>query len=81
MKYASANSNPLVFNLPGTTGLKTGSTTRAGYCLAASLPVTVNRETHTIILVLLGAETASERGQMSEILLKFAKKYYEQNGF
>ncbi len=81
VKYASANSNPLVFNLPGTTGLKTGSTTRAGYCLAASLPVTVNRETHTIILVLLGAETASERGQMSEILLQFAKNYYEQNGF
>lgn len=81
MNYASANSNPLVFNFPGINGLKTGSTTRAGYCLAASLPVTVNRETHTIILILLGAETASERGQMSEILLRFAKNYYEQNGF
>jgi D-alanyl-D-alanine carboxypeptidase len=81
MKYASANSNPLVFNLPGITGLKTGSTARAGYCLAASMPVTVKGETHTIVLVLLGAETASERGQMSEILLRFAKSYYEQNGF
>ena len=81
LKYASANSNPLVFNLQGITGLKTGSTTRAGYCLAASLPVTVNGETHTVILILLGAETASERGQMAEILLRFAKNYYEQNGF
>ena len=81
MKYASANSNPLVFNLPGITGLKTGSTARAGYCLAASMPVTVKGETHTIVLVLLGAETASERGQMSEILLRFAESYYKQNGF
>ena len=81
MNYASANSNPLVFNLSDVSGLKTGSTTRAGYCLAASMPVTVKGETHTIILVLLGAETASERGQMSEILMRFAKRYYEQNGF
>ena len=81
MKYSSANSNPLVFNLPSITGLKTGSTARAGYCLAASMPVTAKGETHTIVLILLGAETASERGQMSEILLRFAKSYYEQNGF
>ena len=81
MKYASANSNPLVFNLPGVNGLKTGSTARAGYCLAASMPVTAKGETHTIILVLLGAETASERGQMAEILLRFAQHYYQQNGF
>ena len=81
MKYSSANSNPLVFNLPGITGLKTGSTARAGYCLAASMPVTAKGETHTIVLILLGAETASERGQMSEILLRFAKSYFEQNGF
>ena len=81
MKYASANSNPLVFNLSGVNGLKTGSTARAGYCLAASLPVTAKGETHTIILVLLGAETASERGQIAEILLRFAQNYYQQNGF
>ena len=81
MKYSSANSNPLVFNLAETTGLKTGSTARAGYCLAATLPVTVKGETHTIVLILLGAETASERGQMAEILLRFAENYYQRNGF
>ena len=81
LEYTTANSNPLLFNMPGVNGLKTGSTNRAGYCLAASVPVTSGDETHRIILCLLGAEDASERGQAAEILLRFAVRYYEQNGF
>ena len=81
LDYTTANSNPLVFNLEGTTGLKTGSTNKAGYCLAASLPVTSGEETHTIILLLLGAETADVRGQAAEILLRYARSYYAENGF
>ena len=81
LEYTTANSNPLVFNMPGVTGLKTGSTNRAGYCLTASMPVTVNGETHTILLVILGSETGSERGQQAEILLRYAQQYYQGNGF
>ena len=81
LEYTTANSNPLLFNMPGVNGLKTGSTNRAGYCLAASVPVTSGDETHQIILCLLGAEDASERGQAAEILLRFAVRYYEHNGF
>ena len=72
LNYTTANSNPLVFNMPGTTGLKTGSTTRAGYCLVASYPVTVDGEEHTMVAVVYGAETPGERGQAAEILLRFA---------
>ncbi|MBR5343653.1 MAG: D-alanyl-D-alanine carboxypeptidase [Oscillospiraceae bacterium] len=79
--FTTANSNPLVFNMPGVNGLKTGSTNRAGYCVVASLPVTVNGETHTIVAVVLGAETAELRGQAGEILLRYARAYYEENGF
>ena len=81
LQYNTANSNPLLFNLPGVTGLKTGSTNRAGYCISVSMPVTSGGETHQIILCLLGAETGAERGQEAEILLRFARSYYQQNGF
>lgn len=81
LAYNTANSNPLVFNMPGVNGLKTGSTNRAGYCLAASLPVTVGNETHTLVLVLLGAETAQLRGQAAELLLRAAKRQCEAQGF
>ena len=81
LKYATANTNTLVFNLSGITGLKTGSTNRAGYCVAVSMPVTRGGETHDIVLVLLGAETAQLRGQASEILLRWARDYYAENSF
>ncbi len=70
--YRTANSNPLLFNMPGVTGLKTGSTNKAGYCIAATLPVERDGEQHTLVLILLGAETADLRGQAAEILLRYA---------
>lgn len=81
LKYSTANSNPLLFNLPGVTGLKTGSTNRAGYCVTVSLPVTRGGETHNLVLVLLGAETAELRSQAAEILLRWARDYYGENEF
>ncbi len=74
--YWTANSNPLVFNMEGITGLKTGSTNRAGYCLVATMPVETGGEQHNIVLVLLGAETADIRGQAAEILLRYAGRLY-----
>lgn len=81
LDYITANSNPTVFNLPGVNGLKTGNTNRAGYCLVSSLPLTVDGETHTILLIVLGAETAMMRNQASEILLRYARQYYLSRGF
>ena len=81
LEYITANSNPLIFNLPGISGLKTGSTNRAGYCLSASMPVTVNGETHDIILVLLGSENGADRGQQAELLFRCAESFFRANGF
>ena len=75
--YWTANSNPLVYNMTGITGLKTGSTDRAGYCLVATMPVQKDGETHNVVLVLLGAETAAVRGQAAEILLRYARAQYQ----
>lgn len=81
LKYETYNSNPLVFNLEGVNGLKTGSTNKAGSCLVATLPVTVGDKTHTIVVVVLGAEQASQRGQAAEMLLRYARDYYTAHGF
>ena len=75
--YWTANSNPLIYNMEGITGLKTGSTNKAGYCLVATMPVYTGEATHNIILVLLGAETADIRGQASEILMRYARSLYQ----
>ena len=75
--YWTPNSNPLVYNMTGITGLKTGSTDRAGYCLVATMPVQKDGQTHNVVLVLLGAETAAVRGQAAEILLRYARALYQ----
>ena len=81
LSFTTANSNPLVFNMPGVDGMKTGSTNRAGYCLAASLPVESGGDTHHVVAIVLGAESAELRGQGTEILLRYAQRYYQEHGF
>ena len=81
LNYSTYNTNPMVFNVPGVTGLKTGSTNRAGYCLTVSMPVTRGGETHDVVLVLLGAETATLCNQAAEILLRWARDYYAGHDF
>ena len=51
------NTNKLVRFYSGTTGLKTGTTTKAGYCLSAS----AERDGLHLIAVVMGADNSSER--------------------
>ncbi len=81
LNYVTANSNAVVFNLEGCNGLKTGSTNKAGSCLVATLPITVNGETHTAVAIVLGAEMADLRNQAVEILLRYARDTYTEQGF
>lgn len=74
LDYITANSNPMVFNLPGVSGLKTGSTNRAGYCLAASLPIDTARGTRTLVAIVLGAETPAIRNQAAQLLLRWGRE-------
>ena len=81
LNYKTFNSNVLVFNLDGCSGLKTGSTNKAGFCLVATLPVTVEEETHTAVAVILGAESPDVRNQAAELLLRYARDTWEEQGF
>ena len=55
--FGLANTNKLVRFYPGATGLKTGFTSAAGYCLSA----TAQRDGLGLIAVIMGAKTSQER--------------------
>ncbi|MEQ1592387.1 MAG: D-alanyl-D-alanine carboxypeptidase family protein [Thiobacillaceae bacterium] len=67
------NRNRLLWQDGGTTGLKTGRTNRAGYCLAAS----ARRGDQQRIAVVLGAASDSQRVQGASSLLNFSFENYD----
>ena len=58
------------------TGMKSGTTDRAGCCLVASMDVRVNGEIQTVIAVVLGAENQKLRYEQTMTLLSYARQYY-----
>ncbi|MCM1252699.1 MAG: D-alanyl-D-alanine carboxypeptidase [Clostridium sp.] len=66
------NTNPLLHNLSEVTGLKTGTTNRAGACLVTSLAVDDGSMEHDLVIVVLGTEDSIERGRVSGLLAKYA---------
>ncbi len=65
--FGLANTNKLVRFYPGATGLKTGFTSSAGYCLSAS----ALRDGMELIAVVMGAETSQERFSACKQLLDY----------
>ncbi len=59
------NTNKLVNKYNGLTGLKTGTTSNAGFCLCA----TAKRESLSLVSVVLGADTSEDRFNLSTQLL------------
>ena len=55
--FGLSNTNKMVRFYPGATGLKTGFTSGAGYCLSAS----AQREGLELVAVVMGAESSKER--------------------
>lgn len=66
------NSNPMLRNLPEATGLKTGTTNKAGSCLVTSLAADDGTMEHDLVVVVLGTEDSVERGRVSELLARYA---------
>lgn len=67
------NTNKLVNTYTGITGLKTGTTSKAGFCVCA----TAKREDLNLITVVLGAETGDKRFESAVNLLDFGFANYE----
>ena len=67
------NTNKLVRFYSGTTGLKTGTTSKAGYCLSAS----AERDGLHLIAVVMGAENSNERFEGAKAMLNWGFANFE----
>ncbi len=71
-EFGLSNTNKLIRFYEGATGLKTGSTGSAGYCISA----TAEREGMELIAVVLGGETSQQRFEDAKTLLNYGFSTY-----
>lgn len=72
------NTNGLLKNMPEVNGLKTGTTNKAGACLVATCDsVNISGQEHTLVAIVLGAESNAARITYTETLLRYAKQAFE----
>lgn len=71
--FTLTNTNRLVRYYSGCTGLKTGSTDKAGYCVSA----TAKRGEMSLIAVIMGAETRDKRNEAARTLLDYGFATYD----
>ena len=81
--FGLSNTNKLVRFYSGTTGLKTGSTSNAGFCISA----TAKRHDMHLIAVIMGSESSAVRNEQAKKLLDHGFANYavvhipQQSGF
>lgn len=68
---------PLVGEVEGVDGLKTGHTDEAGYCLVSTMKIKKGESEFRIISVLMGAKTKADRAQYMKDMLNYAKQNIE----
>ena len=71
-EFGLTNTNRLVRFYPGCTGLKTGSTSKAGFCVS----VTAERDGMSLICVIMGAESRDVRNAAATQLLDWGFANY-----
>lgn len=71
--FGLTNTNRLIRFYPGATGLKTGSTSKAKFCISA----TAKRDNMSLICVIMGAETRDIRNEQAKRLLDYGFSNYE----
>ncbi len=71
-QFGLNNTNKLVRFYSGTNGLKTGSTSKAKFCISA----TAKREDMQLIAVIMGAETSAIRNEQAKKLLDYGFANY-----
>ena len=71
-EFGLTNTNRLVRFYPGCTGLKTGSTSKAGFCIS----VTAERNGFSLICVIMGAESRDIRNAAATSLLDWGFSNY-----
>lgn len=68
---------PLVGEVEGVDGLKTGHTDEAGYCLVSTMSIKKGESEFRVISVLMGAKTKADRAQYMKDMLNYVKQNIE----
>ena len=76
-KTQLVNTNKLLKSYNGITGLKTGTTSKAGVCICA----TAQRNDLSLVAVVLGANSGTERFAAAKTLLDFGFQNFETKAF
>ena len=71
-EFSLSNTNKLIYYYDGATGLKTGYTSKAGHCLAA----TAQRDGVEYVAAVLGADSSDHRFDSAKTLLNYAFANY-----
>lgn len=74
------NTNPMLYNMPGAVGMKTGTTNKAGCCLVSAIQIQGSDGIHTLVAVELGAEDVVTRNYISKTLLMYGKQVFLAGG-
>ena len=71
-EFGLTNTNRLIRFYKGANGLKTGSTSKAGFCISA----TAERDGMTLIVVIMGAPTRDDRNEAAKSLFDYGFANY-----
>lgn len=74
-EFTLTNTNKLIRFYDGATGLKTGSTSKSGFCISA----TAKRDNLHLIAVIMGADTSKSRNADASTLLDYGFANYSLN--
>ena len=74
--YAITSTNNLLWNMDSCFGLKTGTTDEAGCCFVGAANVPLSDGNHTLIAVVLGANSNLDRFQIPELLFTWASQTF-----
>ncbi len=70
--FEAKNTNTLLSNVPGTVGLKTGTTDKAQSCLVSAYPMKdMGGNTHYVVAIVYGAENVQTQGYASMVLMRY----------
>lgn len=75
-KIKQHNRNKLLWQNENIDGLKTGFTSKAGYCLAAT---SAEADNNRLIAVVLGAKNEQQRSEDAQALLRYGVRFFKHN--
>lgn len=80
-EYKEENTNPLLKEIKGIDGLKTGFTNKAGYCLVSTINIQgdyIETENFRLISIVMGTKSEEKRKELSKKLVYYGLNNYSK---